>query len=208
MSEPSRRLRRSLEKNLADLSNGILTRRAYNAFSALRSGHSLDYFRVAFHAMHDEIYACAHRVFDSHQDAASIWYIRRVEPKAFSRAAKAAQVDPAELESLATKLLPIRNRIQFHTDKRYVEKPKRVWLDAAVTGNEIIRLTEGGHEVLRGMYRDLFGEDRQVPEYHGEDIERIVHAYKAAYPKTPLRLRPPQRADVNVSLFTRSRAGE
>ena len=190
MDEAARRLKRALEKNLADLSNGILKRRAYNSFMALKSAHSLDFFRVAMHALHNDLYADAHRAFDTHRDTASICYIRRVAPAAFERAVKAAGVSVPELEAIAAKLNHIRDRIQFHTDKRDVVEPSAAWKHAGLTGNEFIRLTEQSHEVLRLMYLELTGQDKRIPDYHGNDIEDILHSYKEQHPNAPLSVRP------------------
>ncbi|MES2366625.1 MAG: hypothetical protein V4563_12150 [Pseudomonadota bacterium] len=189
MPKFSKRLVRAVEKSLNDLSNGILKRRTYNAFLELRTGHSLDFFRIAIHALHDDLYADAHRVFDTHKDTASICYIRRVAPGPFNRAVKAAGVSVPELEQIASKLLHIRNRVQFHTAKRDVEVPAKVWEDARMSGNEFIRLTEQTHEVLRLVYLELTGENKTVPDYFGEDIEPILRAYKEAKPNAPLRIR-------------------
>lgn len=193
MGEASKRLKRALEKNLADLSNGILKRRVYNTFMALKSAHSLDFFRVSMHALHNDLYADAHRVFDTHRDTASICYIRRVAPAAFDRAVKAAGVSVTELEAIAAKLNHIRDRVQFHTDKRDVVEPSTAWKQAALTGNEFIRLTEQAHEVLRLMYLELTGQDRPVPDYHGEDIETILRSYKELHPNAPMSLKPPKQ---------------
>ena len=189
MAKVNKRLLRAVEKSLNDLSNGILKRRTYNAFMVLRSAHSLDFFRVAIHALHDDLYADAHRVFDTHKDAASICYIRRVVPGPFNRAVKTAGVSILELERIALKLSAIRNRVQFHTDKKDVEQPFRVWDDAKLSGNEFIRLTEEAHDVLRLLYLELTGEDKTVPDYFGEDIEPIMRAYKEARPNAPLSIR-------------------
>jgi hypothetical protein len=185
----SKRLVRAVEKNLDDLSDAILQRRTYNAFLAIGSSHSLDFFRVAAHALHDGLYADAHRVFDTHKDAASVWYIRRVAPGVFNRALKVTGISISEIERIAKKLGPIRNRVQFHTAKLDVENPSRAWKEASLTGNDFIRLTEETHEVLRLMYIELTGEDKTVPEYFGKDIEPIMRAYKECHPNAPLHIR-------------------
>jgi|SRR5690606_3367212 len=180
MAQPSKRLLRAIEKNLADLSNCVLKRRAYNKFIDLHSSHSLDFFRIALHALHDDMFAEAHRVFDTHKDAASLFYIQRVAPAAFNRAVKQSGVDFPELLKIAAKLSKVRNRVHFHTAKKDVVFPKAVWDDASISGNEFIRLTEESHEILRLMSLELAQEDHLIPAYHGEDIEPILRACEAA----------------------------
>ncbi|MFO1305649.1 MAG: hypothetical protein U1F54_18120 [Burkholderiales bacterium] len=168
------RLQRAIEKNLADLSNSVLKRRAYNAFLSRRTSHSLDFYRIAIHALHNDMFADASRVFDRHKDAASLWYIHRVTPEDFEAAAKAAGVSLARLGELAAKLHPIRNEVLAHTPKASVVDPTKTWERADMSGNEFIELTEGAYEVLRLLYLQLTGEDRPIPEYSGEDTADIA----------------------------------
>ena len=180
MAEPSRRLLRALEKNLADLSNCVLKRRAHNAFMDLHSRHSLDFFRIAMHALRDDMFADAHRVFDTHKDTASIFYIQCVVPAAFNRALEKSGINFQELQLIAAKLSKIRDRVQFHTDKKNVEMPEEVWKDADMSGNEFIRLTEQAHEILRLVNLEITQEDSRIPDYHGEDVEPILRACEAS----------------------------
>ena len=180
MAQPSKRLLSALERNLTDLSNCVLKRRAYNKFMDLHSRHSLDFFKIAMHALRDDMFAEAHRVFDSHKDAASIFYIQRVAPAAFNRALKKSGINFPELVQIAAKLSKVRNRVQFHTAKKDVEFPDAVWNDAKISGNEFIRLTEEAHEILRLMNVELAQEDHLIPNYHGEDVEPILRACEAS----------------------------
>jgi hypothetical protein len=174
------RLKRSIEKNLADLNNCVLKRRAYNTFLAKRSAHSLDFFRIAMNALRQDMFVDACRVFDRHADAASFWYVQRVAPSDLARAAKAADVSLSRIELISSKLHPIRNRVLAHTDKKHVIDPAQVWKDAGLSGNEFNEIVEGGHEILRRMLVKIAGEDRPIPPYFGEDIDGIVLAYKTA----------------------------
>lgn len=174
------KLKRALERNLTELNNCILKRRAYNAFLALKSAHGLDFFRICVYALQNDLYANAHRALDRHKDAASFWYIRNIAPGAFSKAAQDAGIYIETLEGYAQKIGHLRNRIHFHIDKRDLLEPSKAWEEADVTGNEFISLTEGAHEILRRMYLDLTGIDKPVPDYHGDDIGPILRAYKKA----------------------------
>src|SRR5665647_3904583 len=108
MSIDSEKLKRVLERNLNELSNCILKRRAYNSLLALKSSHNLNFFRVSAHALHNDLYADAHRVFDKHKDVTTFWYVQKVSPEAFSKAALAANVSVTELELIANKLVHLR----------------------------------------------------------------------------------------------------
>lgn len=82
----------------------------------------------------------------------------------------------------------MRERVNFHVDRRTLEDESAPWIEADITGNELIFLSESAHEVLRRMLLDLTGEDRSVPDYYGEDIEKIIRAYRDACPNSPLSI--------------------
>ena len=93
-----------------------------------------------------------------------------------------------DLEKLAEKLKPIRDRVHFHVDRRDITEATKAWDDAELTGNEFISLTENAHEILRIMYLALTGQDRTIPDYFGEDIKKIITAYKVKYKNAPLSI--------------------
>ena len=188
MSNEHPKLKAALKKNILELNNCILKRRAYNKFLSLETAHGLDFFRIAITALKNDLYAGAHRVFDKHKDAASIWYIKNIAPKEFRDACISVNVEIEDLEKICGKLAHIRDRVHFHIDKKGLSEPATIWQKADVTGDEFIYLTESAHEILREMYQHLTGKDQQVPDYHGDDIVKILTAYKKAYPDAPLSI--------------------
>jgi hypothetical protein len=152
----------------------------------LKTSHGLDFFRICALALRNDIFAGAHRAFVKHQDATSFWYIQNIAEKEFAKAADDSDIVIKDLAKLAEKLKPIRDRVHFHVDRRDLKEPNNVWNDANLTGNEFIFLTKNAHEILRIMYLNLYGEDRPIPDYFGDDIEKIINAYKEKYKDAPL----------------------
>jgi hypothetical protein len=182
------KLRRAIERNLHGLSNCILKRRAHNKFYELGTAHGLDFFRIAIHALYNDLFAEMHRSFDTHSDAASIWYVQNLDRRLFDEAAAKAGITIKRLEELSEKTRHIRDRVHFHIDRRDLAKPESAWHTAELTGDEVIELSEKAHEILRIMYRKLTGEDKPVPNYYAEDVELIVRSYKKAHSDAPLTI--------------------
>lgn len=182
------KLRRAIERNLHGLSNCILKRRAHNKFYELGTAHGLDFFRIAIHALYNDLFADLHRSFDTHPDAASIWYVQNLDRQLFDEAAAKAGVTIKRLEELSEKTKHIRDRVHFHIDRRNLVEPVAAWRTAGLTGNDVIELSEKVHEILRVMYLKLTGEDKPVPEYYAEDVELIVRSYKEAHSDAPLAI--------------------
>jgi hypothetical protein len=188
MSKEHPKLTKAIEKVLLELNNCILERRAYNKFISLKTAHGLDFFRICAYALKNDIYAGAYRAFDRHKDAVSFWNIRNIAPEEFAKAASDSKIDIKDLEKLAEKLKPIRDRVHFHVDRRDLQGPNDAWKDADMTGNEFNCLTEKAHKILRIMYLELTGQDSTIPDYIGEDIEKRIRAYKEKYPDAPLTI--------------------
>lgn len=171
-----------------ELNNCILKRRAFNKLLSLKVAHGLNFFRVAATALQNDLYAGAHRALETHQDAASFWYIKNIAPALVDRAAAKAGISIAEIERLAAKLKPIRDQVHAHVDRSVIDDPDKAWKEADMTGDEFIWLTESAHEVLRQALLELTNEDSQVPSYDGEDIELIIRAYKKEHPDAPISI--------------------
>jgi hypothetical protein len=169
-----------------ELNNCILKRRAFNKLVAVKAAHGLNFFRVAAAALQNDLYAGAHRALETHPDSASFWYIKNIAPDLIDRAAAKSGVSLAELERLAAKLKPIRDQVHSHIDRSAIDDPDKPWVEANITGNEFILLTESAHEVLRHTLLELTKEDLPVPTYDGDDIELIIRAYKKEYPGAPV----------------------
>lgn len=182
------RLEEALKRVLMELNNSILKRRVYNAMLDLKSAHGLDFFRVCNAALQNDLYAGIHRALDKNQDATSFWYIRNIAGDRLEDAANKAGVTITEIECLADKLKPIRDQVHSHVDRRTLGDISKPWKEADITGKELIWLTDSAHEVLRVALLNLTGEDRPVPNYHGEDIGNIMRAYKKEYPNAPISI--------------------
>lgn len=182
------RLEDALKRVLMELNNSILKRRPYNALIGLGSAHGLDFFRICSAALQNEIYAGIHRAFDKHENAVSFWYIRNIARRRLEEAARQAGISIAKIEQIADKLKPIRDQVHFHVDRRTLGDGSIPWRQAGISGDELIWLAATAHEVLRRMLLELTGEDRPIPDYHGEDIEKIMRAYKKEYPDAPVTI--------------------
>ncbi len=188
MKKEHQKLRSAIEKVLLELNNCILKRRAYNEFISLKTAHGLDFFLICAAALKNDLFAGAHRAFDRNKDATSFWYIKNIAPKEIAKAASDSEIVIEDLEKLAEKLRPIRDRVHFHVDRRDLTEPTKAWEDADLTGDEFISLTENAHKILKIMYLDLTGQDRAIPDYFGKDILKIITAYKEKYKDAPLSI--------------------
>lgn len=173
----------ALERNLAETSNAILKRRALIGLHSTDSSHGLDFFRVAAHALYNDLIAHAARIFDRHPDAASFWYVVSCdETSARAQARALVGVDLDALGVLADKLKGVRDKTLFHIDKKTVENPKLVWSSAEIKGDVLGSGLDGAFLVLAGLHLKRHG----VPDYDGSDATKIIRAYKQVHPEVAI----------------------
>lgn len=188
MAEDSTKLDSALRRNLAELNNAILKRRALIGLDGVGSYHALDFFRVARHALYNDMLAHAARVFDKHREAAGFWFIEEEAGTSIGTIAADQGVSIDTMREASTKLKTIRDKTLFHIDGRAVADPREVWADAALTGRELGWLLESAHAVLASLQRQRSGVSAEIPEYDGSDVPRIIRAYKKVHPDVPLHV--------------------
>jgi len=176
---------RALKRNLAELTNAILKRRALIGMHQADSTHGLDFFRIAEHALYNDILAHAMRVFDRHKDSGGFWYIKKVNEGAMATALTARGVNKDRLETVVSALVHIRNKTHFHIDKGELLDPKMVWLVANLAGDEFEYALRSAFDVLSDLYQKQTGELIDLPEYDGTDIRDLLREREGRRRFTP-----------------------
>jgi len=176
----------ALERNLAETSNAILKRRALIGLHSADSSHGVDFFRVAAHALYNDLISHAARIFDRHPDAASFWYVVHCDEASARAQASTLGVGLDALGVLADKLKGVRDKTLFHIDKKTVENPKLVWSSAEIKGDVLGSGLDGAFRVLAGLHFKRHGVARTLPDYDGSDAPKIIRAYKQVHPEVAI----------------------
>lgn len=182
------RYEQALKRNLAETSNAILKRRALIGMHSAESAHGLDFFRVAAHALYNDILAHTMRVFDRGAQSAAFWYILRVDEPAAKAAIAAHGVDFSRVEGIADRFKVIRDKTHFHIDRDAIANPPAVWDGAGINGNELGYALDSGFAIMSTLYHGRTGLRIAVPDYDGSDVVRIIAAYKKCHPEVPIAI--------------------
>ncbi|MDA8174450.1 MAG: hypothetical protein M0018_07665 [Nitrospiraceae bacterium] len=172
------RFERALLRNLNELGRAILERRAMVGMEAAESSHTVDFFRLAYDAMFNDMCSHAIKVFDKNPCSSTFWYLYRCEKKAVEQFAEDHKFQFSLLETLGNKLTHVRNKTHFHIDKKDVFNPEKVWREAAISGRELALGIDSAYAILAHLHQVRFGRPFNLPKYDGSDATEIIHCWE------------------------------
>jgi len=175
----------AINRNFAEANNAILKLTAYNCLNEAKFIYTgTSFFVIAHQALYNDMIANAIRIFDDHKEAGSLWYIIRCNEHAAKKAAEACGINIDDLKAIAPKLRHIRDKTHFHIDRRTVENPSLVWIDANISGHEFTNALHNAALLLAKIKQDVFGvEMDKLTPYDGSDVKHIIDAYAATQRK-------------------------
>lgn len=170
------RFYRALFRNLNEIRTAILERQALRGLESAGSKHGLDFFRLSYDALFNDMVAHAIKVLDKDSDSATFWYIYRCDSKTVDSFAKDKSYDLNTLDLMADKLKCVRDKTHFHIDKKGVLNPKAVWNEANINGIEFGKALDKILNILKHLYKVHFGREFPIPEYDGSDATKLIIA--------------------------------
>lgn len=175
------RYERALVRNLNEVGFAIFKRKALEGLEAadpLLVG--VDFFRLAYFALYNDMIAHAIKVLDKDSKSASFWYIYRSQTNEVESYAKKKGHDLASLKALVAPLKSIRNKTHFHIDKGAVVDPKSVWQSADIARNQLSQALDTILAILQHLHESRFGKKFPLQEYDGTDATKVVEAAQNA----------------------------
>lgn len=168
----------AIRRNFEEADQAILKLTAYRALNhAQLAGNGVNFLVLAGNALLNDALASAIRIFDDHKEAGSFWYVIRCCAGADLAAAKACNVNIADLKSIAPRLQFVRNRTHFHIDRRALDMPPGVWDQARLSIDELAAALESAARLLAQLRQDLYGGGLEgLTPYDAADIAGIVAA--------------------------------
>ena len=172
------RYQHALVRNLHEITQAIYEGRAHNAMMNCHTLHGMDFFRVVFYALNNDMLAHAIKVLDHDSKSASFWYIFRCKQKKIVKFIEENSM--RDIELLTEKLKAIRNRAHFHIDRDAIFNPAKVWQDADIDYNLFSAVLNSLRLILDYLHTEEFGKGFGKLDYDGSDVEAILRAVKSA----------------------------
>lgn len=176
----------AVKRNLRELKDAILMRKALIGLHSANSAHSLDFFRVAAVALFNDTISHAIKVFEVSHKPASFWYIVNSDQELAHEAAKHHSISLKRIMTLSDGLKHIRDKTHFHIDRASAMDPKKIWQDASISGNDLGYMLESAYKILCTINEKLTGEQTVLPDYDGSDAAEIIQSYKKCHPKVQI----------------------
>ena len=168
------RYRKALYRNLNEAGRAILERRAMVGLEKANTYHSMDFIRIAYDAIFNDMIAHAIKLFEDNSRVASFWYIKRCKEKDIVNFITQKRIDISKLEKINDSLKYIRDKTHFHIDKDAVKDSKKIWNKAKVTGRELAEAIDIAWKIMDHLYELDMGNKFSLPEYDGLDATKIA----------------------------------
>jgi hypothetical protein len=184
-------LQSALRRNLSEVDNAIIKKRALTGMHSANSRHVLDFFVVAAHALYSDMMAHAMRALDPGAGSGSFWHLHRLEQRRMEEFAAQRDVSISMLLQHSQSLQRIRSKTNFHIDRAAVMEPSEVWKAAGLSDRQLGWALTTTHDLLADLQEQECGERPRLPDYDGSDAARIIRAFKARHPDASLLVQPP-----------------
>ena len=168
------RYQRALKRNLHEVGRAILEQRAMVGLENADTYHTVDFIRISYDALFNDMMAHAIKVFENRKGDASFWYIKRCKEKEINDFIQKNNINSSRFQNLTDSLKQIRDKTHFHIDRDAVKNPKQVWLDAGVKGSELAKGLDDLWQILNYLYKLELGGEFAYPEYDGKDATEIA----------------------------------
>lgn len=178
--QADRRIRRAVRRLLIELFWLGADQAALRELTG-REHFGYDFFLVSQRAFNGDRLLRLIRILDEDREAASFWYLHRCLPKTVERHLACATegiIDIANVQAFSLRLKKIRDRSFIHIDKYAVFDPEAIYVEAGITGAEIVQVVDAIWGTLRALYQELAGEALRMPgPYTGTDIGPLHARY-------------------------------
>src|SRR5690348_15716742 len=140
------RFDRTLQRLLSETYNLMGCQAALEALVDIDGGPIL---HTAFGALKGDRLLRLVRIFEDSPRTANLWYLHRCESANVSRG-----LDVEFLRQFSAKLKQVRDKTFVHIDRDAIFDPDKIYRDAKITPNEMVRAMEMLWPVLNRLYRE------------------------------------------------------
>jgi hypothetical protein len=175
---------RAVSRSTDEIGRAILYLRALRGLSRADSYHAVDFVRLAYWALYDQLFAHVIRVLGPREQA-GFWFLVKKHKNACAEFCTRANVSLDHVTAIEKKLSHIRNKALFHLDRAGVLDPSRIWEEADLTFGELERAMNASFSLLCFLFEELRGAPYTLPDYDGSDATALAeYTYRTKLPTT------------------------
>lgn len=165
---------RSVARCTDEMARAILYLRALRGLAAADSDHGVDFIRLSYWAIYDQLFSHVIKVLDRREHA-GFWFLVRSYPKLCDTLCERASLSLTDVTTIEKKLQHIRDKTHFHLDKRGVLSPATIWKEADLTYGELEKAMDTSFRLLSLLFEELMGKAYCLPEYDGSDATVLAN---------------------------------
>ena len=156
-----------------ELGRSLLYLRAIRGLVDAQTNHAIDFIRLAYWALHDQMLTHVIKVLDDREKAG---LCSLIESNAETVEALCSEhgLNLALVVRVQPKLKRIRDKTHLHLDKQGVLDPKQVWRAADLSYGELESAMETAFRLLALLHQKLRGAVYELPAYDGADATALA----------------------------------
>jgi hypothetical protein len=159
---------RSVARCTDEMARAILYFRALRGLAAADSDHGIDFIRLSYWAIYDQLFSHVIKVLDRREQA-GFWFLVQSYPDLCDKLCESANLSLTDVTAIEKKLQHIRDKTHFHLDKRGVLSPATIWKEADLAYGALENAMDTSFELLSLLFKELTGKAYHLPEYDGSD---------------------------------------
>jgi len=162
----------------SEIERASLYSKAIAGIAVAETDHAIDFIRLAYIAMYDQMITHAIKVLDR-REKAGLYALMKLYPKFVVGTCSAYDIELDSVSSIVEGLQHIRDKTHMHLDKKGVLNPEQVWSDAGITRDQFDAAISTSFQLLCHLHEHITSKVYVVSEYDGTDATRIAeHAYQ------------------------------
>jgi hypothetical protein len=156
-----------------EMGRSLLYLRAIRGLVDAETYHAIDFIRLAYWALYDQMLTHVIRVLDDREEA-GFWFLTKGNAATVEALCSEHGLSLAPVEVVQHKLKKIRDKTHLHLDKQGVLDPKQVWRAADLSYGELESAMETAFRLLALLHQKLRGAVYELPEYDGADATALA----------------------------------
>jgi hypothetical protein len=134
----------------------------------------IGFIGFTYRALVNDALSCLIRILDIDSKSFSFWTINNRFRQTVQMVCNKQNIDPSRIGKLRDRLRKARNKLHFHIDKEYAANPDDLWLELAITHEEMFEIATDLANVVGSILLEQYSFPANLSRYEAADVRPIL----------------------------------